>query len=182
VAADEDVDAGGIAPPHLQAVERGQRDLYRRVRGDRRRAGLRTGEIRDRARGPQAVLPHRPHGVLQPHECRIGPFECLPVDTVGVEAALDGIDLVAEAGEHVVGRHEERAVGEKRGDAGHAAQQVVDRLDVGRRRVQCRVEPVTSGERRRRRFEPPQDLLRRRRQAARLAPEHGDDSAHERRF
>ena len=70
---DEDVQAGGVAPAHLEAVQRGEGDLDRPERasatGTDCAGGVRE-QVADAARGGDAVVPERPDGVLEARAAR----------------------------------------------------------------------------------------------------------------
>ena len=65
VALDGHVHARGVTAAHLQPVERGQRDLDRRARLDRRNRRFGPRQLRHRPRGTEAIVAHGPHRVLQ---------------------------------------------------------------------------------------------------------------------
>ena len=55
VALDEEVEAGRVAAPHLEAVDGRQRQLDRGARVDGRRSRVGPGQLGDRGRGAQPV-------------------------------------------------------------------------------------------------------------------------------
>ena len=89
VVADEDVQPGRVAAPHLEPVDGRQRLLDRRVRLGRPPARLAAGQVGHGAGGADAVLLDRPHRVLEPDHrgvdrlerggvTRPGPVGCAP--------------------------------------------------------------------------------------------------------
>ena len=89
-----DLEPGGVAAPHLQAVECAERLLDRqedRLSGSAGRIG-RRGECGHATGGTQAVVGDRPGGVPEPHERCVSRF---PVTDAGLERRLDGRELCA---------------------------------------------------------------------------------------
>jgi hypothetical protein len=152
VAADEDVQAGGVASAHLEPVERRERHLDRPVRGDRR-GGLADGTLRQlghSAGGGRAVAAERPHDVLEPDEDRVAGLQLIagPDHLAGVERRFEvrqqGVERCCALFEceHV---REPRA-GEQRHRPERAAQRAVERLElIGDRRQITGIGPRRAG-------------------------------------
>ena len=134
VAAHEQVQPGGVAAAHLEAVEGRQRHLDRRARLDGRGAGAGAGELADEPGGAEAVALDGPGRVLDPQQRGVGGLE---------GGALDGRRRRARASMAATARQtpstaasrpaDEVGRAEQGAHAGHAAQERVG-LPRGRRR------------------------------------------------
>ncbi len=130
---DEQVEAGGVAAPHLEPVQRRQCDLHRRERLDRVGCEIRATEIGDGARRAQPVVTDRPHRILEPHEGGVHVFELdgRQVGRVGVQRRLQAVGRELQLLDVVLDADEQGAVAEEGPHAGRALEQRVDVLDLG---------------------------------------------------
>ena len=125
---------GRVAAPNLEAVERAQRDLDRRVGLERRQRGIAAGQVVDGARRAQPVAPDRPQRILRPHQRGVQRLDV--VDRSGGEDRLHlGVDPregAREVGGPVLERGEGQAVAEQGAEPGDAGERAVHRLEDGR--------------------------------------------------
>jgi hypothetical protein len=186
VAPDQHVDAGRVAAPHLEPVERRQRLLDRRVPLDGGPPGLAAGQVGDGAGRARAVLGDGPHGVLQPDHRGVGPLERGDVvDPVAgrragarVEPGFDGPEGLRQRGGQPLDLDQQPPVEDQRADAVGAAQHPVDRFDVLGRRGAGLGEWGRSRQGGHRTVEGGRDGVRIEGYASPAAADDGDDPAH----
>ncbi len=126
VAPHEHGDAGGVAAPHLEAVERRQRQLDRGVPLDQRPRRTGPGEVGDGGRGAQAIAPDRPDGVLGRDDRGVERLDVGHTPAGVVEPPLPGVHRALEVTEEGVDGGPHRRVVEQPTHAGSAAQPQVD--------------------------------------------------------
>ena len=178
VSADQHVQAGRVAASHLEPVERRQRDDDREVAVDGRGRG--GCEFRNRARGAETVVAHRPHRIAAPDQRGVERLERTTTSDPRTEIerrfdlpqpGFDGVEPVAELGcedgrvEHgaCAGRAAERSV-----DAGERGCTPVETLGGWRATVEHLV----------RMRDLPQQLGEVGGCAPSAAPHDADDAAH----
>jgi hypothetical protein len=102
------VDAGGVATPNLEPIERRERLLRGEVSAECSGARSGPGERFDLAGGAQPITADRPDGVLQRDQLGVRPLEAVGVETGGVLVEL-ALALVEPGGELI-------EAGDERGD------------------------------------------------------------------
>ena len=128
VAGDENVDTGGVAAPHLEAVEGGQGLLDRCVGGDGGGACAWSGQV---AHGPgraETVAAQRPDGVLEVDHGGVDVFQrpAREPQAAGIQVGLGGRDPALEAADALTHLFGEGVVLQEGAHTGHAPQRLVD--------------------------------------------------------
>ncbi len=205
VVADEDVQAGGVAAPHLEPVDGGQRLLDRRVGLGRSPARLTPGQVGHGAGGTDAVLLDGPRRVLEADHRGVHGLERggvprpgpVPVETdprrrasgrgpagaveADVEAGLDGGDAGDEGRAHALDLGQEPPVVDECPHALGASEQGVGPFDVLGRSLARLGQGQAAGQRRHRLVQGLGDLRGRCCLARAGATDDRDDATHGRR-
>ena len=85
----EHVDAGRVAPTHLEPVERRERLLDREIGGERAFAGLAAGELGDSPRRAEAVVADGPERISQCNRLGTATLQLVGREVVDLETAVD---------------------------------------------------------------------------------------------
>ncbi len=119
------MDAGRIAAPHLEPVDRRQRLLDREIGRDCPRTGIVTGQRRHLACGPQPIVAKRPQDVAQSDRLGAEPLEDDGVVSTRFEVGIDVVDIRVELVESTGDRRDELVMVRQRHHAGNTAKQKI---------------------------------------------------------
>ena len=176
---DEQVQASGVAAPHLEPVEGTQRLVHREERLDRPLVSRVAGQPGDALGGPDPVAGDGPHAVAHPDQLVVAALEVGGGKLgTGLHGRFDGLDRRLDLSAVMDEGRGHGGILEQEADTGDAAQQRIDRGQLVGCDPKRPRDVVGIAQRRRQSCERADDLDSGRHRSSRGPPDDGDDPAH----